>query len=66
MVNNTASIQQSEGMTMFDRKFFQSKLGTAAMLSIAAMLGMNVVALNTQLGAVHGTYAAVSAQVELA
>ena len=58
---------------MFDRKFFQSKvgfvqtkLGRAAMLSIAAMLAMNVVALNAQLGAVSGTYAAAPAQVELA
>ena len=66
MVNNTASTHHFEGQTMFDRKFFQSKLGTAAMLSIAAMVGMNVVALNTQLGAVHGTYAAVPTQVELA
>jgi len=51
---------------MFDRKFFQSRLGAAAMLSIAAMLAMNVVALNAQLSAVPGAYAAVPTQVELA
>ena len=51
---------------MFDRKFFQSKLGHTAMLSIAAMLAMNVVALNAQMNAVPGTYAAASTQVELA
>ena len=51
---------------MFDRKFFQSKLGNAAMLSIAAMLGMNVVALNAQLGAVSHAYASAPTQVELA
>ena len=66
MVNDTASTHQFEGKTMFDRKFFQSKLGHTAMLSIAAMLAMNVVALNAQLGAVPGTYAAAPAQVELA
>lgn len=51
---------------MFNRKFFQSKVGHAAMLSIAAMLAMNVVALNAQLGAVPHAYAAVTTQVELA
>ena len=66
MVNNTVSTHQFEGKTMFDRKFFQSKLGNTAMISIAAMLAMNVVALNTQLGAVSGTYVAAPAQVELA
>ena len=65
-MNNTVSTRQFEGKTMFDRKFFQSRLGTAAMLSIAAMLAMNVVALNAQLSAVPGAYAAVPTQVELA
>ena len=51
---------------MFDRKFFQSKLGTAAMLSIVAMLGMNVVALNAQMASVPSAYASAPTAVELA
>ncbi len=51
---------------MYDRKFFQSKLGNVAVLSIAAMLAMNVLALNAQLHAVPSAYAAVANQVELA
>lgn len=66
MMNNTVSHRNFEGQTMFDRKFFQSKLGTAAMLSIAAMLGMNVVALNAQLSAVPTAYATAPTVVELA
>ena len=52
---------------MFDRQFFRSKLGKAAAFSVAAMLAMNIVALNAQLHAVPSAYAA-SAQttVELA
>ena len=52
---------------MLNRQFFQSKLGKAAVLSVAAMLAMNIVALNAQLDAVPAAYAA-SAQttVELA
>jgi hypothetical protein len=30
---------------MYDRKFFRSKLGRASLFSIAAMLAMNIVAL---------------------
>ena len=58
---------QSKGKPMFDRQFFRSKLGMAAALSVAAMLAMNIVALNAQLHAVPSAYAA-SAQttVELA
>ena len=58
---------QSKGKPMFDRQFFRSKLGKAAALSVAAMLAMNIVALNAQLHAVPSAYAA-SAQttVELA
>ena len=52
---------------MFDRQFFQSKLGKAAMLSVAAMLAMNIVALNAQLHAVPAAFAAATpAMVELA
>ena len=36
---------------MYDRAFFRSKLGRAALLSIAAMLAMNVVALHDRLQA---------------
>ena len=56
-----------EGKTMFDRQFFQSKLGKAAALSVAAMLAMNIVALNAQLHAVPAAYAAATPTlVELA
>lgn len=52
---------------MFQRQFFQSKLGKAAMLSVAAMLAMNIVALNAQLHAVPTAYAAAAqTTVELA
>ena len=51
---------------MFDRQFFQSKLGQAAMLSFAAMLAMNLFALSSQLHAVPMAYAAGPVAVELA
>jgi len=52
---------------MFDRRFFSSKLGKSALLSIAAMLAMNIVALNAQLHAVPTAYAAAAqTTVELA
>ena len=58
---------------MFDRHFFQSKLGFfktklghAALLSTAAMLAMNIVALNSQLYALPVAYAAAPYAVELA
>jgi len=52
---------------MFDRRFLQSKLGQAAALSVAAMLAMNIVALNAQLSAVPTAYAAAArTTVELA
>ena len=51
---------------MFDRQFFQSTLGKAAMLSFAAMLAMNIFALSSQLHAVPMAYAAGPAAVELA
>jgi hypothetical protein len=35
---------------MYDRKFFTTKLGRAAMLSILAMLAVNVVALDAHFG----------------
>ena len=35
---------------MYDRRFFRSKLGRAAILSILAMLAVNVVALDARLG----------------
>jgi hypothetical protein len=51
---------------MFNRQFFRSTLGRASMLSIAAMLAMNVLALNAQLDAVPAAYAAAAIEVELA
>ena len=51
---------------MYTRSFFTTSLGRASLLSIAAMLAMNVVALNAQLHAVPTAYAAAPLQVELA
>jgi len=45
-----APIRAKRESTMYDRKFFRTKLGRAALLSIAAMLAMNVVALQQQGG----------------
>jgi hypothetical protein len=36
---------------MFDRHFFASKLGAAALVSVAMMVAFNVYALSLQLGA---------------
>ena len=36
---------------MFDRHFFTSKLGDAALVSVALMVAFNVYALSLQLGA---------------
>ncbi|MET0251122.1 MAG: hypothetical protein ABW203_02990 [Novosphingobium sp.] len=54
------------GDTMYDRTFFRSQLGRTALLSIAAMVAMNIVALTEQLRAVPATYAAGTMAVELA
>ena len=43
---------------MYDRPFFRSKLGRAALFSVAAMLAMNVVALNDRSQAPAGTIVA--------
>ena len=51
---------------MFNRQFFQSTLGKAALLSFAAMLAMNVFALSSQLHAVPMAFAAGPVAVELA
>ncbi|QIG53464.1 hypothetical protein G6N82_04250 [Altererythrobacter sp. BO-6] len=48
---------------MYDRRFFQSKLGQAAMVSIAAMVAF--VALSTQMYASPAQAAVVCAQGEL-
>jgi hypothetical protein len=47
-MNNTDS---EDTETMFDRQFYQSRLGLAAIASIAAMLAFNVFALSQQLQA---------------
>jgi hypothetical protein len=52
--------------TMYHPSFFRTKLGRAAVVSIAAMLAMNVVALNAQLHAIPTAYASGSPMVELA
>ena len=52
---------------MYDRKFFDSKLGQAAMASVLAMTAM--IALTTQFQAAPGSFATIydlSAAVELA
>ena len=51
---------------MFDRQFFQSTLGKAALLSFAAMLALNIFALSSQLHAVPKAYADNPVAVELA
>jgi hypothetical protein len=56
-----------EGATqMYSASFFTTRLGHAALLSIVAMLAMNVVALNARLDAASTSYAAVPTAVELA
>jgi hypothetical protein len=51
---------------MYDRRFFGSKLGKAALISIAAMLAFNMLTLSQQLQAAPAPLAAVSQSVELA
>ena len=64
MVNVAVS---REGMTaMYDRRFFASKLGLAALVSIAAMTAVNVFALTQQLGLTADTVLVVAPLVELA
>jgi hypothetical protein len=51
---------------MYDREFFTSKLGVAALVSIAAMITFNAFALTQQLGISPETVVAAAPQVELA
>ena len=51
---------------MFDREFFASKLGIAALVSIAAMVTFNVFAFTHQLEAGSGTMVVTAPVVELA
>jgi len=51
--------------TMYDRRFFATTLGKAAIVSIAAMLSFNVLALSQQMRAA-APLALVSQSVELA
>jgi hypothetical protein len=51
---------------MYDRDFFTSKLGVAALVSIAAMVTFNVVALTQQLGATPEAVVVAGPVVELA
>jgi len=51
---------------MYDRRFFRSKLGQAAMISIAAMVGCNVVALGQQAQSSPVPLASATQNVELA
>ena len=51
---------------MFDRDFFTSKLGVAALVSIAAMVTFNALALTHQLDASAETAVVVAPMVELA
>lgn len=51
---------------MYDRRFFASKLGLAALVSIAAMTAVNVFALTQQIGLTADTVLVVGPLVELA
>ncbi|MBO9603687.1 MAG: hypothetical protein J7496_14385 [Novosphingobium sp.] len=51
---------------MYDRRFFSSNLGKAAIISIAAMLAFNVLTLSQQLQAAPVPLAHAGATVELA
>jgi hypothetical protein len=51
---------------MYDREFFTSKLGVAALVSIAAMVTFNVFALTHQLDAASDTVVVATTTVELA
>ena len=51
---------------MFDRDFFASKLGGAALVSVAAMITFNVLALTHQLGSAGETVVLTAPVVELA
>ena len=51
---------------MYNREFFASKLGVAALLSIAAMITFNAFALTQQLGRPANNVVIVASPVELA
>ena len=51
---------------MYNRRFFSTKLGKAATVSIAAMLAFNVLTLSQQLQAAPGPLALANQTVELA
>jgi hypothetical protein len=51
---------------MYDRRFFASKLGKAAIISVAAMLAFNMLALSQQLQAAPISVAVAVQGVELA
>jgi len=51
---------------MYDRRFFRSKLGKVAMISIAAMLAFNMLTLSQQLQAAPAPMALAPQSVELA
>ena len=51
---------------MYDRRFFRSKLGKAAAVSIAAMVAFNMLALSQQLQGQPAPLALGPAQVEVA
>lgn len=52
--------------TMFDREFFTSKLGIAALVSVAAMVTFNILVLAHQLGLSAETVVVAAPMVELA
>ena len=51
---------------MYDRDFFTSKLGLAALVSIAAMVTFNIYALTHEHGLTAGQVVAAAPSVELA
>ena len=51
---------------MYDRRFFASKLGKAALISVAAMLAFNMLTLSQQLQAAPAPLAQGATAVEVA
>ena len=60
------SSDRSRSSVMFDSEFFASKLGIAALVSIAAMVTFNVFALTQQVGTPTSTVVVTAPVVELA
>jgi hypothetical protein len=66
LANNSGIKDQEGNAVMYDREFFTSKLGIAALVSIAAMVTFNVAALTYQLGMSQGAKVVFAPAVALA